>query len=115
MHKWNCCGVPSGVCFLTMTMGLALGDMLLQLILVSSKLLISCFKKPWYLRSKGYGQAAIGAAYGIVAICILMRSVCPISLSFFDINASYLQSILLSSILVSFKIFASISGTCLCI
>ena len=115
VNKWNCCDAPSGVCFFTTTIGLAHGDMLLLMILASSKFLISGFKKSWCLRAKGYGWAAIGAAVGFVAICILMKSVWPISLLLFDIIALYFQSTLYSSILVSSKIFASLSGYCLCI
>ena len=56
-------------------MGLAHGDILLQIIPASSKFLISCFKKSWCLRAKGYGQAAIGPGSGLVAMCISMRPV----------------------------------------
>ena len=83
MHKWNSCGDPSSSCFFTTTMGLAHGDILLQMIPVSSEFLTSCFKKSWCLRAKGYSWAAIGAASGLVAMCILMRTVLPISLSLF--------------------------------
>ena len=50
------------VCFITTTMGLAYGDILLWIIPGSS------------LRTRGYGQAAIGVASGLVAMCISMRS-----------------------------------------
>ena len=75
MHKQNCYSTPSGVCFFTTAMELAHSDMLLWVIPASSKFLISCFKNSWCLRAKGYGWAAIGAASGLVAMCILMRSV----------------------------------------
>ena len=36
MHNLNCCGEPSGVCFVTTTIGLAHGDMLLWILPASS-------------------------------------------------------------------------------
>ena len=113
MQKQNCCGTTSGVCFLATNMGPAHGDMLLWMIPASSKFSISCLKKSWCLRSKGYGQAAIGEAFSLVAICILMRSVQPILLSLFDIIVAYFCSRLHNANFVSFKIFVSLSSTCL--
>ena len=52
MYKWNCWGEPSGVCFLTTTMGLAHGDVLFCIIPTSSKSLISHFKKSQCLRGR---------------------------------------------------------------
>ena len=60
----------------------------------------------WCLRAKGYGWAAIGAAFGFVAVYIITA---------FYIIALYLWSTLYSSILVSFKFLVSLSSTCLCI
>ena len=36
MHNLDCCGEPLGVCFLTTTIGLAHGDVLLQIIPASN-------------------------------------------------------------------------------
>ena len=55
--------------------GASHGDFLLWMIPASSKFLISCFKRSWCFNAKGYGQAAIGAAFVPVAIGTLMRSV----------------------------------------
>ena len=43
VHSLNCCGEPSGVCFLTTTIGLAHGDMLLWIISASHNLFYFLF------------------------------------------------------------------------
>ena len=103
----------SGVCFFTTTMGLAHGDILLQMIPVSNKFLIFCFKNSWCLRAKGHGQAANWAGSSLVAMCISMRSVWPISLSLFEIMVSYFCNSLYKVVFVSYEIFALFNSTCL--
>ena len=57
--------------------------------------------------------AAIGVASGLVAICISIKSICPMSLLFFEIIESNFLSILCNAIFVLAAILASVRGTCL--
>ena len=96
-------------------MGLAHGDILSKMIPTSHKFLISCFKNLWCLRAKGYGWAATGATSHLVAMCILMRSVWPMSMSLFEMMVSHFCNSLYKVDFVSFEMFASFNSTCLCI
>ena len=81
--------LSSKLCVILATMiELAHGDMLLWMIPASNKFFISCFRKLWCLRAKGYSQAVTGAESGLVAMCISIRSVSPMSLSLLEIMES---------------------------
>ena len=57
-------------------------DMPLQIVPAFNIFFISCFRKSGCLGAKGYGQAVTGAQSGPVVMCISIRSICSIPLSF---------------------------------
>ena len=65
------------------------------------------------VKVQGYGQAATGAKSGLVAMCISIRSIWPLSLLLFVIMVSLFWSNLCRATFVSSEILALHSGTCL--
>ena len=66
------------------------------------------------LSARGYRQAAIGVASGLVAICISVMSLCPMSLLFLEFIKSNSRSKFCKASLVFCEILTSLRGTCLC-
>ena len=61
-----------------------------------------------------YGKAATGMVSGQVAMCISIKSICPMSLPLFKILGLIVLSKLFKANFVVSEILALFSGTCLC-